>query len=450
MGKGGERVVGEPRKVSAAGKVSAAELGNLSGIEILAQAPTEELRKRAELLGLPAAGEREELLNELRPFADGMMHRWQPPRPLPLHKPTMTYTDVMKAIPRHCFERSFAKSMVHLISDLALISALGYAASWISHPAVPEWAGFLLWPLYWFAQGTVMTGVWVLAHECGHQAFSNSETANNIVGLICHSALLVPYHSWRITHAKHHANTGSCENDEVFCPPTRESKQIPVQEPGHDMAQEMAHESPLVQAFFIVVMLLVGWMPGYLVFNCTGPRKYHGKSISHFNPWAAMFEERDRMDIVVSDLGFFAALAGLCYAISTLGFATVGAFYLAPFLITNGYLVLITYLQHTDVFMPHFRGDEWNWFRGALCTVDRSFGAIIDHTIHHIADTHVCHHLFHKMPFYHAQEATEAIKGVLGDYYLADSTSIPKALWRSYTCCKFIEDDGGIVFYKKQ
>ncbi len=47
---------------------------------------------------------------------------------------------------------------------------------------------------------------------------------------------------------------------------------------------------------------------------------------------------------------------------------------------------------------------EWNWLRGALCTVDRSFGPLLDHTFHHIVDTHVCHHLFSKMPFYHAQE----------------------------------------------
>jgi fatty acid desaturase len=44
--------------------------------------------------------------------------------------------------------------------------------------------------------------------------------------------------------------------------------------------------------------------------------------------------------------------------------------------------------------------------------VDRSFGPLLDHTFHHIVDTHVCHHLFSKMPFYHAQEATEAMKKV--------------------------------------
>ncbi len=83
-----------------------------------------------------------------------------------------------------------------------------------------------------------------------------------------------------------------------------------------------------------------------------------------------------------------------------------------------------------------------------MCTVDRSFGPILDYQLHHIVDTHVCHHLFSTMPFYHAQEATIAIKKVLGDYYMCDNTPIAKALWRSFSCCQFIEDEGDAVFYK--
>lgn len=139
-------------------------------------------------------------------------------------------------------------------------------------------------------QGSVLTGVWVIAHECGHQSFSPYEWANNLVGtlggltllstflphshitstivekslvrpLTCslcvcvclnigwvlHSALLVPYHSWRISHGKHHNNTGSCEHDEVFAPPHKE-----------DLASEILLHSPLFNLFQIVVMLTIG------------------------------------------------------------------------------------------------------------------------------------------------------------------------------------------------
>lgn len=72
---------------------------------------------------------------------------------------------------------------------------------------------------------------------------------------------------------------------------------------------------------------------------------------------------------------------------------------------------MITFLQHTHPSLPHYGEGEWDWLRGALATVDRSYG-FLDVLFHHIADTHVAHHLFSYMPHYHAQEATEAIKKV--------------------------------------
>lgn len=282
-----------------------------------------------------------------------------------------------------------------------------------------------------------MTGVWVLAHECGHQSFSASEFWNNFFGTILHSALLVPYHSWRITHGRHHNNTGSCENDEVFAPSTL-----------GDWKDEALRETPFAQAWGIFLMLTVGWMPGYLVFNATGPAKYRGKNANHFSPTAVFFEEKDYWLIVQSDIAFFSAVGALAYAIYTFGMFHVSMFYLLPLMIVNHNLVLITYLQHTASYIPHYRGKEWNFLRGAVCTVDRSFGPLLNMVFHHITDTHVCHHIFSKMPFYHAQEATECIKKFIGKYYLKDDTSIPVALWKSFSECQYVDDEGSIVFFK--
>jgi len=421
MGKGGENTVSQQRQPF--------KLNSYS---------TEELRKWAKAYGIDGDKERESLLKELNPYADGIT---DPDRPvnLPLAPPKFTLKTIKDAIPAHCFKRNLMTSLSHLFSDLTLVAIMAYAATYINSPSLPAWSAYVLWPIYWYAQGSVLTGVWVLAHECGHQSFSESEFANNIVGTICHSLLLVPYHSWRITHGLHHNNTGSCENDEVFAPSTRA-----------DWANEMLRESPLAQVWGIFIMLTVGWLPGYLVFNATGPSKYRGKNANHFSPTAAFFKPEEYWLIVQTDVAFFLAVALLGFCIYTFGFTTVACFYLLPYMIVNYHLVLITYLQHTDVFMPHFRAKEWSWLRGALCTVDRSFGPLLDHTLHHITDTHVCHHLFSKMPFYHAQEATVYIKQVLGPYYMKDDTPIAKALYRSYKCCQFVETDGDIVFYKNE
>ena len=53
------------------------------------------------------------------------------------------------------------------------------------------------------------------------------------------------------------------------------------------------------------------------------------------------------------------------------------------------------------------------------------------------------------MPFYNAVAATPHVKRVLGQYYLSDTdTPVPVALWRMWASCKFVEDDGDVVFYK--
>ena len=76
--------------------------------------------------------------------------------------------------------------------------------------------------------------------------------------------------------------------------------------------------------------------------------------------------------------------------------------YVVPYLMVNAWLVMITQLQHTHPSLPHYTADGWDWLRGALATCDRSFG-FLDTFHHHIADTHVLHHLFSTIPHYHAQ-----------------------------------------------
>lgn len=193
------------------------------------------------------------------------------PAPMPLEKPDFDLKTLRAAIPAHCFERSAVKSMMWLARDLVLIAIIGYAGTLIDTPYVPAWARYIAWPLYWYLQGLVMTGVWVLAHECGHQAFSDSALLNDTVGWVLHSALLVPYFryapgargvsfsalpslrsfrardSWAISHGNHHKNTNSCEHDEVFNSPSRSK------------VAESVSDSPIAHLAGIIGMLLFGW-----------------------------------------------------------------------------------------------------------------------------------------------------------------------------------------------
>lgn len=363
--------------------------------------------------------------------------------PQPISRPQFTLNELKSAIPPHCFERSMLKSFGYLALDFVIVGLLfGCAYVVLEQRSLPLYCQLIGYSIYWFFQGSVLFGVWVIGHECGHSAFSKSDLVNDTVGLILHSALLTPYFSWKISHRKHHANTGSCEHDQAFVPFTKSEL-----EPTWSDALE---DSPLYNLYKLVKVLTIGWMPGYLVLNGWGPRKYHDKPKSHFNPKAAFFSVNERHLIIINDIAVVLAIVALGYICTICGFPIVLRMYFLPYLVMNAYLVAVTYLHHTDTYVPHFREGEWSWLRGSLCTIDRSYGKILDVVLHHITDTHVCHHIFSKMPFYHCVEATEAIKPILGNYYLKDSTPILSALWRVTNYCKFIQDDGKVVFYQRK
>jgi len=141
-----------------------------------------------------------------------------------------------------------------------------------------------------------------------------------------------------------------------------------------------------------------------------------------------------------SDLGVILTLSVLFYLGYTYSFVWLLKVYIIPYLNCNFWLVFITQLQHTDQKLPHFDDEDWNWLRGALCTVDRNYG-FLSVMFHHIGDTHVVHHLFSQLPHYHAQEATEAIKPILGKYYCYDDTPLFVACWHITRFCRSVNTE---------
>ena len=48
------------------------------------------------------------------------------------------------------------------------------------------------------------------------------------------------------------------------------------------------------------------------------------------------------------------------------------------------------------------------------------------------------------------QEATVAVKKLLGPYYLRDETPIFQALYESWTSCKYVDDTGSYLHFKSK
>ncbi|KAI0836621.1 fatty acid desaturase-domain-containing protein [Hypoxylon sp. FL0890] len=355
---------------------------------------------------------------------------------------------IRKAIPPHCFKPSTWRSMSYVVRDLAMAGALTYAAlTYIPSVSSPLYRT-LLWSAYGFLQGLVGVGLWILAHECGHGAFSVHRHLNDCVGWVLHSALGVPFFSWKFSHARHHRFTGHMQKDMAFVPKT--SPSYFVRSVGGVLSSiidlEVLEDAPLVNLIRLLGQQLGGWQV-YILMNATaGEDSMQNQDAkwwrrSHLDPFSGVFRPQEALYVLISDLGLALVAAGLYFASKALDWQTVFLLYGVPYFWVNHWLVAITYLHHTHQDLPHYDGEKWTFVAGALATVDRDFGFIGRHVFHGIIDTHVVHHLFSRIPFYHAEEATKAIKPLLGDLYHSDDRSFMGQLWEVSRTCQYVEKD---------
>lgn len=121
---------------------------------------------------------------------------------------------VRTAVPDHCYVKDTKRSLKY-----ALISLVeGLACLGVGFLIPLKLAALPLWIAYAMVTGCVWTGAWVIAHECGHNAFSNNRFIQDAVGYFFHSLLLVPYFSWQHSHAVHHQFTNHITKGETHVP----------------------------------------------------------------------------------------------------------------------------------------------------------------------------------------------------------------------------------------
>ncbi|EQB50790.1 fatty acid desaturase [Colletotrichum gloeosporioides Cg-14] len=360
--------------------------------------------------------------------------------------------ELRQAIPAHCFKPNHFWSFLYLFRDLSYATLLFYL-----YAKIPEfgWEAPYLHIKYFvllthsFVQGLVWTGLWIIAHECGHSAFSTISAVNDIIGLILHSFLLAPYFSWKSTHRRHHIYAGNMEKDHNYVPPLRNEYAAKLSlEPGK--LDELGEDAPAWLFFRIVLQQTVGWVWYVLTNIACAPSAVIKPGMpfwrhSHLDPWGSLFRSSEVTAVIISDIGCFSTLVGLWLLYKYTGtFSDVFWLWIAPWMWVNHWIVMITYLHHTHPDIPKYTPEEWTFVLGATATMDRYFswpwGFIGVHFFHNISTDHVVHHLFSKIPHYYAREATNAIVPVLGQQYNRGNFSINE-LVLSFTRCQWVEGD---------
>ena len=127
-----------------------------------------------------------------------------------------------------------------------------------------------VWIIYALLSGTTAMGFWVIAHECGHGAFSKNKILESMTGYLLHSLLLVPYFSWQRSHAVHHRFTNNITNGETHVPLVIRGNGVTEKVGGE---KELHFSNSLGKKNYgilqIVLHLIFGW-PAYLLTGSTG------------------------------------------------------------------------------------------------------------------------------------------------------------------------------------
>lgn len=302
--------------------------------------------------------------------------------------------------------------------------------------------------IYW--QAHFFTGLLIIAHECGHKALFNQIWLGHIFGWIFHSFLFIPYFSWSFTHRTHHTYNKNQSYDEVHMMAHIDDAFPSVSRPfGADyhpkvhaqreklgttkkiapfftsfkalvkeMNDNLLEFSAPYRAFYYVLYFTIGF-PLYLLMNAGG-RKYPAATLppNHFDPNSPVFHKGEGIYVMISNLGLILNCLWIYYAWQWSTAMFVACAYSIPALITHFYFVMYTLGHHSHPGLPSYSGEKWNYLQGALSTIDRSHGPVVDYLWHYISRTHVIHHIFSDLPFYNSWEATERLKPILGDYYM--------------------------------
>ena len=260
--------------------------------------------------------------------------------------------ELRAVIPKDCFEPDTATSLGYLsvsVFGTALCTFIG--TKMLSFLPPENLLTLPIWAAYSAVTGTVAMGLWVLAHECGHGAFSKNKTIQDTVGYVLHSLFLVPYYSWQRSHAVHHLYTNHMELGETHVPEPIESKEEGSVKARNSLMKKFGNKTGIrlwggLQAF---LHLIIGW-PAYLLIGATGGSD-RGMTNHYWpnplttpkQPKKELFPGNWKEKVYKSDVGVAAVVASVLAWAACNGLPQMMALYGGPLIVVNAWLVVYTW-----------------------------------------------------------------------------------------------------------
>lgn len=268
-------------------------------------------------------------------------------------------------------EPKTARSILEIVITATPLLAL-WAAAWFLHARGFWWAALLLA----IPASLFLVRLFMIQHDCGHQAFFGERKANDWVGRIIGVFTLTPYDYWRQTHAIHHATSGNLDRRGLGA-----IEMLTV--------EEYRALSPLRRLGYRLYrhpMVMFGLGPAFVFFLMN--RLPIGMMRQGWKPWVSVLGNTLALVVATGALiwVFGAAPVLIVNAVTMLLAATIG--------------VWLFYIQHQFEGASWSRNGVWKRDEAALAgsshydlpPVLRWFTANIG--IHHV------HHLSSRIPYY--------------------------------------------------
>lgn len=288
--------------------------------------------------------------------------------------------DIIKTLPRECFQQNSWKAWTSVLTTIFMVS-LGEAGI-----AIAPW--FLL-PLLWIFTGTAATGLFVIAHDCGHRIFAKERWVNDSVGHLFMLPLIYPFHSWRIQHNYHHTHTNKFEVDNAW----------------HPIKPEVYQSWTKIGQWGFEKFISYFWWVGSI----------GHWAVKHFDWSKFEGKERSNVKLSVTLVVIFAAIA-FPLLIATTGIWGFVKFWLMPWLVFHFWLSTFTLVHHTDPDIPFYTADKWDAVKAQLSgTVHCNYPRWIEILCYDI-NVHVPHHVSTAIPSYNLRLAYRSLQQNWGAY----------------------------------
>ncbi|TGL73864.1 fatty acid desaturase [Leptospira yasudae] len=331
--------------------------------------------------------------------------------------PKETLGSVRETLSDGTFANPAYKGIGYFLRDLFFF---GVAITLLWH--IDTW--YLL-PFLWFFAGMTIAALFVVGHDCAHEALFENRFLRYWIGQIAMLPSLHAYNQWAYGHNRiHHGHTIKRQGDFVWHPATAEEYA------KFGIFKKMMHRffwSAWGGGFYYMIEV---WLKGMVFF--TAPLKEAGR-----DKWIML-----SFAFISSGLVFYFGGSANGVFDAGAGFWMFTKVCLVPFIAWNYFMGITVYVHHIHSEIPWKTKDEWTPFYGQMKgTINYHIHPVMNFFFHNIF-IHMPHHVHMKIPFYNLKRALNEIKAVYGDHVLERDT-IFGDYFKSTSLCKVIDSETG-------